>query len=99
MNWQTDRAMTPRQFKLTIARLRMTQAAAARYLGVANIATAGGSAIARFLGGALIDSLNRATGTLNVGYLTVFGLALAFFIASAIVILPLPVPGAKGKTL
>jgi DNA-binding transcriptional regulator YiaG len=26
--------MTPRQFKLTIARLRMTQAAAARYLGV-----------------------------------------------------------------
>ena len=72
---------------------------AARYLGVANIATAGGSAIARFLGGALIDSLNRATGTLNVGYLTVFGLALAFFIASAIVILPLPVPGAKGKTL
>jgi MFS family permease len=66
---------------------------AARYLGVANIATAGGSAIARFLGGSLIDSLNRATGTLNVGYLTVFGLALAFFVISAIVILPLPVPG------
>jgi MFS family permease len=65
---------------------------AARYLGVANIATAGGSAIARFLGGALIDSLNRATGTLNVGYLTVFGLALAFFVISAIVILPLPTP-------
>src|SRR3990172_4855605 len=65
---------------------------AARYLGVANIATAGGSAIARFLGGALIDSLNRATGTLNVGYLTVFGLALAFFILSAIVILSMPTP-------
>ena len=72
---------------------------AARYLGVANIATAGGSAIARFLGGALIDSLNRTTGTLNVGYLTVFGLALAFFVISAIVILPLPVPGTKGKSL
>jgi MFS family permease len=65
---------------------------AARYLGVANIATAGGSAIARFLGGALIDSLNRVTGTMNIGYLTVFGLALAFFVISAIVILPLPVP-------
>jgi MFS family permease len=72
---------------------------AARYLGVANIATAGGSAIARFLGGALIDSLNHATGTLNAGYLTVFGLALAFFVISAIVILPLPVPGAKGRAL
>ncbi len=72
---------------------------AARYLGVANIATAGGSAIARFLGGALIDLLNRATGTHNVGYLTVFGLALAFFVTSAIVILPLPVPGAKPRAL
>jgi MFS family permease len=70
---------------------------AARYLGVANIATAGGSAIARFLGGALIDTLNRATGTMNVGYLTVFGLALAFFVISAIVILPLPVPQTREK--
>jgi len=34
MSWQTDRAMTPRQFKITIKMLGMTQAASARYLGV-----------------------------------------------------------------
>ena len=33
MSWQKEREMTPRQFKNIIARLGMTQAASARYLG------------------------------------------------------------------
>ena len=63
---------------------------AARYLGIANIATAGGSALSRFLGGALIDWLNRLTGTVHVGYLVMYGIAAAFFAVSAAVIVPLP---------
>lgn len=68
---------------------------AARYLGVANIATAGGSAIARFLGGLLIDSLNAGRPTPTLGYLVMYGLAAAFFVLSAVVILPLPVPAPR----
>jgi MFS family permease len=64
---------------------------AARYLGIANIATAGGSALARFLGGALIDSLNSALHSTSVGYITVYGIAAAFFLISAVVVIPLPV--------
>jgi len=63
---------------------------AARYLGIANIATAGGSALARLLGGALIDPLNRALQSASAGYLIVYGLAAAFFLASTFVIAPLP---------
>jgi MFS family permease len=63
---------------------------AARYLGIANIATAGGSALARLLGGALIDPLNHALHSASAGYLIVYGLAAAFFLASTVVIAPLP---------
>jgi MFS family permease len=63
---------------------------AARYLGIANIATAGGSALARFLGGALIDSLNSALHSTSAGYITVYGIAAAFFLISAVVVVPLP---------
>jgi len=35
MTWQTDRTMTGRQFKTIIKQLGMTQAGAARFLGVA----------------------------------------------------------------
>jgi len=62
---------------------------AARYLGIANIATAGGSGLARFLGGALIDTLNATQGP-TVGYLTMYAVAAAFFLASALVVIPLP---------
>jgi MFS family permease len=55
-------------------------AEAARYLGVANIATAGGSALARVLGGALIDPINRAAGSHAAGYLVVYGIALVLFL-------------------
>ena len=62
---------------------------AARYLGIANIATAGGSALARLLGGTLIDPINAALGA-PAGYIALYALAAAFFFLSAIVIIPLP---------
>lgn len=63
---------------------------AARYLGVANIATAGGSALARFLGAVLIDSLNLASGTRSAGYLALCGIAAAFFLLGTLAILRMP---------
>jgi MFS family permease len=63
---------------------------AARYLGIANIATAGGSALARLMGGALIDPVNTALHSASAGYLLVYGIAAAFFLVSALVITPLP---------
>jgi hypothetical protein len=63
---------------------------AARYLGVANIATAGGSALARFLGAVLIDSLNLASGTRSAGYLVLCGIAVAFFLLGTLAILRMP---------
>jgi MFS family permease len=71
------------------------RAEAARYLGIANIATAGGSAIARFMGGAMIDSLNAATGSTSAGYLALYGVATLFFLLSALVVIPLPSPARK----
>ncbi len=68
---------------------------AARYLGIANIATAGGSAIARFLGGALIDPLNSALGSTSAGYFTVYAIAAGFFLPSALVVIPLPSPSLR----
>ncbi|MCL5997555.1 MAG: MFS transporter [Chloroflexi bacterium] len=65
---------------------------AARYLGIANIATAGGSAIARFLGGTLIDPLNQALGSTSAGYIALYAIAAVFFLLSAVVIIPLPTP-------
>ena len=63
---------------------------AARYLGIANIATCIGSGVARLLGGVLIDPINRALGSSSSGYLLLFALATFCFLASALVILPLP---------
>jgi MFS family permease len=59
---------------------------AARYLGIANIATAGGSAAARLLGAALIDPLNRALGSNEGGYIAVYGLCLAAFVIGTLVV-------------
>jgi MFS family permease len=73
-------------------------AEAARYLGIANIATAGGSALARFLGGALIDPLNRMLGSTSAGYTVLYVLAAAFFLLSALAVLPLPLP-APGRAV
>jgi MFS family permease len=63
---------------------------AARYLGIANIATCIGSGVARLLGGVLIDPINKALGSSSSGYLLLFALATLCFLASALVIIPLP---------
>ncbi|GMR11017.1 MAG: MFS transporter [Anaerolineae bacterium] len=59
------------------------RAMAARYLGIANIATAGGSFLARLAGGALIDPINRLTGSQEAGYLTLYSLTLVAFVVAA----------------
>lgn len=63
---------------------------AARYLGIANIATAGGSAAARFLGGALIDPINRLAGDLSAGYISLYALAGLGFLLGTAAILRMP---------
>ncbi len=62
----------------------------ARYLGIANIATCIGSGVARLLGGVLIDPINKALGSSSMGYQSLFILATVCFLASALVIIPLP---------
>ena len=62
----------------------------ARYLGIANIATCIGSGVARLLGGVLIDPINKYLGSSSLGYLSLFILATFCFLASALVIIPLP---------
>jgi MFS family permease len=66
------------------------EAEAARYLGIANIATAGGSGVARLLGGALIDPLNRMLGSTSAGYLSLYGLTMLAFLLGTVAILRLP---------
>jgi MFS family permease len=66
------------------------KAEAARYLGIANIATCIGSGVARLLGGVLIDPINRLLGSSSSGYLLLFALATLCFLVSALVIIPLP---------
>ena len=62
----------------------------ARYMGIANIATCIGSGVARLLGGVLIDPINKALGSSSSGYLLLFTLATICFLASSLVIIPLP---------
>ena len=66
------------------------EAEAARYLGIANIATAGGSGFARMLGGALIDPINRMLGSTSAGYLSLYGLTMVAFLLGTVAILRLP---------
>jgi MFS family permease len=63
---------------------------AARYLGIANIATAGGSGVARLMGGVLIDPVNRMLGSPSAGYLCLYGLALLSFLLGTAAILRIP---------
>ena len=64
-------------------------AEAAHYMGVANIASAGGSAMGRLLGGLLVDRINALAGTPSTGYLVLYGIAAALFVLSALAIIPL----------
>jgi MFS family permease len=68
---------------------------AARYLGIANIATCLGSGGARLLGGFLIDPLNKMFDSNSTGFLIVYGLAALCFLASTLVILPLQQSSSK----
>ena len=45
---------------------------------------------ARLLGGVMIDPLNVAFHSTSAGYLTLFALAALFFLASTLVLIPLP---------
>lgn len=59
---------------------------AARYMGIANIATASGSFAARFAGGLLIDPLNRLTGNDSFGYMLLYSLVVLAFLLSVLAI-------------
>jgi MFS family permease len=63
---------------------------AGRYLGLANAATAGGSAAARLIGALLIDPLNRLLGTSHSGYAAVYSLALLAFGLGGLIALAIP---------
>lgn len=65
------------------------RAEAARYLGIANIATCLGSGGARLIGAFLIDPLNNVFHSTSVGYLIVYSLAALCFLGSTLAILPL----------
>lgn len=71
---------------------------AARYLGIANIATAGGSFLARLAGGALIDPINRLTGTVEAGYLTLYSLTLVAFAVAAFAVTRLEIGEIRGSS-
>lgn len=66
---------------------------AARYLGLANIASAGGSALARASGGLLIDPIGRWAGSAEAGYHVLFGAAVLALVAAALVLLRWPEGG------
>lgn len=65
------------------------QAEPARMLGLANIATAVGSALARLSGGLLIDPVNRIAGGVG-GYYLLYGIAGMAFLAGTAAILRMP---------
>lgn len=71
----------------------------ARYLGIATIASASGSAVARLVGGSLIDSINKTTGSLSAGYYALFGIAALFFVISAFVAIHISPPRINTSTL
>lgn len=68
-------------------------AEASRTMGLANIATAGASAVARLLGALLIDPIGRWTGSLSAGYTSVFIFGALLVFISALVISRLPEVG------
>jgi MFS family permease len=58
------------------------QQSAARYLGIANLATAGGSAAGR-LAGPVIDGLNGAFNSTSLGYIVAYALSGLVFLLSS----------------
>jgi MFS family permease len=54
-----------------------------RFIGLANIAGSAGGALARLLGGLLIDPLNRLGAGSVLGYVGMYALAAVLFITAA----------------
>jgi Na+/melibiose symporter-like transporter len=65
---------------------------AGRYLGVAGIAGASGGALARLIGGILVDPINSYFNSNSAGYLVLYSAATILFLLSAVAALRLPVP-------
>ena len=65
----------------------------AKYLGIANMATAGGAALARLIG-PVIDCFNQI-GT-NTGYFVMLGACMVYFIAGALILLKVK-PGSPAQ--
>ncbi len=65
----------------------------ALYLGIANIAMAGGSLVSRFGGALIIDPINRLTDSQANGYLGLYGLAMVAFLLATLAVLRLPDQG------
>lgn len=56
---------------------------AGKYMGVAMIASAGGSAIARLIGGIIIDPINNFNNNQSSGYIALYSIASVFYFFSA----------------
>lgn len=70
------------------------RAEAGRFLGFANIATAGSGIIARFIAGPILDHFNAGASILGMlgGYPVVFGLFCLFFVGGSCAVLPVREP-------
>jgi len=71
---------------------------AGRFLGIANIASAGGGALARFLGGVLIDPLNAWSRNHATGYLSLYAFAAILFALSTWAALKIPLLAANRRS-
>ncbi|MDH5507672.1 MAG: MFS transporter [Anaerolineae bacterium] len=65
---------------------------AARFLGIASIASASGNVIGRSLGGLIVDPVNRFYDSSSLGYLILYSIAAIFFLLSAVSAIQLPAP-------
>jgi MFS family permease len=72
------------------------QGEAARYLGVANVATAAGSGASRLFGGIVIDRVNSLFSSATAGYLLVYALAALAFLLSTVAALSVRRPSPDG---
>jgi MFS family permease len=64
----------------------------ARYLAIANMATAGGAALARLIG-PVIDHFNRIE--VNLGYQVMLGACLVYFVAGGLLIVKARTPASR----
>ncbi|MEK6222715.1 MAG: MFS transporter [Chloroflexota bacterium] len=64
---------------------------AGRYMGVAGIAGASGSAMARLIGGLVVDPINAYYASNSLGYLIMYALAAVLFLLSAMVATRIPI--------